>query len=204
MEPGTITALTTSSAALASAVFAALFGVVKWRDERHARLQAAEEQRIEWEDQRVKWEQTFEDAREGGVADWRVQFLRDLVLQRVATYADVLKALGAVRDVQGDGEHLEELARNPGELLKTADELLGHLYGPAGLVMSMTTRGWVHRARLKCLEFQSGDNKTEGLVNAFFYARRHLRQDIQIADSASVATALSELGEERLAKPGSK
>jgi hypothetical protein len=70
--------------------------------------------------------------------------------------------------------------------------------------MSMTTRNHVHAARAACLRFQSVDERPEDLISPFFYARRHLREDIQIADSESIETALNELGKERLATPGSK
>jgi hypothetical protein len=137
------------------------------------------------------------------VTDWQVQFLHDLVIRRVEAYPALLRTLAAVRDIPDDRDHLAAVRGHPERLLQTADELFDHLYGEAGLVMSMSTRNCLHAARMACLRFQTGGVSLEFLVARFFDARRELRQDIQIGDSKSIATALSDIADERLAKPKS-
>jgi hypothetical protein len=181
MNAPTVTALGTAIVALISAIFA----IFKWQTER------------------AQWQKTFASERQKGVSDWQVQFLHDLVTRRVEAYPAVLRTLAVVRDVEGDEDHLAAVGDHPERLLETADQLLEHLYGEAGLVMSMGTRNRLHAARMACLKFQKGAASLDDLVYVFFYARRELRKDIQIADSESFATALSEIGAERLEQPKS-
>ena len=178
MNAAIVTALTTALVALASSIFT----FVKWRTER------------------AQWHRTFESELKKGVSDWEVQFLHDLVTRRVEAYPAVLRTLGAVRDV-ADDEHLAAVREHPECLLDTADQLLAHLYGEAGLVMSMSARNELHRARTACLGFQTGKVALDDLVTDFFHARRELRRDIQIADSKSIATALSAIAAESVAEP---
>jgi len=189
MNPATITALVTATVALLSSAFA----ILKWNDERATRERTMKAQRDQWE-------KTFEDERQKGVSEWQIQFLHDLVQRRITLYAGVLKTLGAVRDV-GEEDHRRTVQEHPERLMKTADELLDHLYGESGLVMSMSTRDQLHRTRLACVRFQSGAQSIDDLMSSFFYARRQLRRDIQIADFDSFKTALSEISKERLAVP---
>jgi hypothetical protein len=90
--------------------------------------------------------------------------------------------------------------KNPARLKETANELLKHLYGEAGLVMSMETRNLLHGARTACLQFRPGYSE-ELLIDRFFYARRQLRLDIQITDMSAVFSALKEITAERVATP---
>lgn len=181
MNAPTVTALVTAVVALIGATFA----IVKWHSER------------------TQWREEFDSERQKGVSDWQVQFLQDLVTRRVEAYPAVLRTLGAVRDVGSDDGHLAAIQDHPEGLLQTADRLLEHLYGEAGLLMSMGTRNRLHVARMTCLEFQKGTVSSDDLVDDFFYARRELRKDIQIADSDSIKTALGEIGAERVQKPKS-
>jgi len=187
MNAPTVTALATAIVALIGAIFA----IFKWQTER-AQWQT------KFEAERTQWHKTFEKS----VTDWQVQFLHDLVTRRVETYSPILGTLAAVRDVP-DKDHLRSVRDHPERLLETADQLVKHLYGEAGLVMSMETRNRLHHVRTACLNFQTGAVSLNDLVHRFFYARRELRRDIQIADSKSIATALSEIADERLAKPKS-
>jgi hypothetical protein len=133
-----------------------------------------------------------------GVAEWQVQFLRDLVERRVAAYPPVFRSLAAVRDVAGtDDGHLAHVQQHPEYLTQTADELLDHLYSEAGLLMSMSTRNQVHSARAACLRFQTGGVAINDLVYVFYEARRLLRLDIQLAGADSFVTALKEIAVER-------
>ena len=187
MNAPTVTALATAIVALIGAIFA----IFTWHTER-AQWQTR------FETERAQWQKTFEKS----VTDWQVQFLHDLVTRRVETYPAILRTLAAVRDVP-DKDHLGAVRDHPERLLETADQLLAHLYGEAGLVMSMETKNRLHAVRTACLNFQTGAVSLNDLVKRFFYARRELRRDIQIADSKSIATALREIADERLAKPES-
>ena len=140
----------------------------EYRVRRHPLQQRYETERAQWqqkyETDRAQWQQTFESERQKGVSDWQVQFLHDLVTWRVEAYPAVLRTLGAVPDVEGDDDHLAAVRDLPERLLEAVGELLEHLYGEAGLVMSMGTRNRLHDARLKCLEFQKGAVSRKDLV----------------------------------------
>jgi hypothetical protein len=183
MEITAITALAASAGALTTSAFA----IFKWREEFTAREEALTLQSSQW------WK-TFESERRTVVGDWQIQFLRELVLRRLATYPPVLQSLASVRYYGED----EPLDLDPRQVPRTAEELLAHLYGEAGLVMSPTARDCVHRAMLACRHYQSRPDTTDELINSFYDARHHLRADIQIADSSSFDTALNEMSHDRL------
>jgi hypothetical protein len=195
-----VTAIVTSAAALLSSVFA----IYKLSVERNDRLSQFDEERERWKSQfeveRQRWRTQFEEDRERGISEWRVQFLRELVANRQAAYPVVFASLGAVIDI-GDPDSQRQMDESPERLLAVASEILGHLYGEAGLLMSMSTRNWLHRVRIESLKWHAGHGDYTKLVNAFFYARRHMRQDIQIADFTTLETALSEISDERRATP---
>ena len=166
------------------------------------RWQASNRQQEQFEEQRNRWTKQFEEERkrwteefEAGRRDQQVLVKRDFHLEqyryRVAAYADVLKTLGAVSDVtyvQEGPEKYRALHENRELLQSAADELYQHLYGKAGLLMTMTTRNVLHGARRACLAFAASDgDKKDGdnLVNAFYYARRYLRADLELSDDRS-------------------
>jgi len=63
-----------------------------------------------------------------------------------------------------------------------------HLYGHAGLLMTMTTRNYLHTARRACLELLASDgHEVDGvkLVDTFFHARRYPRADLELVDERS-------------------
>jgi hypothetical protein len=155
-------------------------------------------ERQQFDEQRNRWAKQFDDERKREIAEWQVQFLRDLVDKRQAAYPGVFALLGAVIDVGDERGRADE---TPERLRAVAEELRGHLYGPAGLVMSMESRNWAHTARMAALEFLDGDGSHDDLVDAFYEARRSLRADIQIADTKGLKTALRLIGKEREAKP---
>lgn len=173
----------TALAASLAALFTAAFSVIKWRDEARARNAALA-------DQRDQWTQTFKDQRERGAGEWQVTFLRELVTRRLGVYPSLLKTLSAVR-YYSDGSL--ELARE--DLRNAERELLAHLYGEAGLVMSARTREEVHGARSACREYirQESDESLNKLINAFYDARHWLRADIQIGDAKSFQTQIDDM-----------
>jgi hypothetical protein len=111
MEPGTIAALGAATAALLGSTFS----IVKWRVERRATQEAMAIQRDEWEKTFETELAKVDSARRKDVADWQIQFLRDLVSRRVATYPAVFATLGAVIDVPGDDEHLASVRQKSRE-----------------------------------------------------------------------------------------
>ena len=68
------------------------------------------------------------------------------------------------------------------QLKKTADKILKHIYGPAGLVMQMETRDAAIYVWEICEEFQNKEIDLDQLENAFYYVRRYLRADLQLDD----------------------
>jgi hypothetical protein len=54
--------------------------------------------------------------------------------------------------------------------------------------MSMGTRNQLLAAWVACQRFQRGSLRVEKLVNAFYQARRKLREDIQIYDAEKPLT----------------
>lgn len=210
MDAATITALGAAAAA-AVALLGSVFSIVKWRDERTTRERTMKAQHDQWvgtmKAEHDQWEGTmkaqydqWENEQKKGVADWQIQFLRDVVQRRVSVYTGVFRTLAAIRDVSEEG-HRRIVQEHPERLMKTADELLDHLYGEAGLVMSMSARDQLHHARLACIRFQSDPESIRELMTSFYYARRQLRRDIQLADLESLTTALDDIGKERLAAP---
>ena len=102
----------------------------------------------------------------------RKEFLLEQYRYRIESYADVLKTLGAVPDVGLSAfDPYGPFRDDPQVLAKTASDLGEHLYGRAGLLMTMHTRNVLHNARQTCLAFLSSNGgSTEGdrLVSAFF------------------------------------
>jgi len=152
---------------------------------------------------RRTWTTRLREQREQGIAEWQVQFLRDLVQRRQDLYPPVFEALGVVVDLR-DPVARSFSDESPEALLDSAREIRAHLYGSAGLVMSMESRNWLHLARVEALKWAKGNGSHDDLVDSFYYARRQLREDIQIADLKDVQTALNSISEERRAEPRSR
>jgi hypothetical protein len=150
MDVTTLTAL----AGLVTALFGVGFTAVRFRIEQKQRAS-------DLQDQRERWEAEFENARREWVGQHRIalrtEFLHELVRQRYRVYPAVLRTLGAVRDIPDPArEHYESLRADPEQLLETADELLHHLYGEPGLVMTMDTRNQLLSALYTCNSFRQG------------------------------------------------
>jgi hypothetical protein len=182
MDATTLTAL----AGLITALFGIAFTIVRFRLEQKQRIG-------DLNDQRERWEAEFESARREWIGEHktalRSEFLHELVKQRYQVYPSVLRTLGAVRDVPDPARnHYKSLRSDPEQLLQTADEILHHLYGEPGLVMTMGTRNQLLSAWYTCHLFQTGDADIERLVKEFFQSRRRLREDLQIDDSGSPIT----------------
>lgn len=191
----------TALAASFAALFTAMFSVVKWRDEAHARDAGFAEQHKQWsrnfEEQRDQWGRAFEDQRKRGVGEWQITFLRELVIRRLGVYPSLLKTLSAVRYYSdGSAKGLVEFV--PAELPNTEADLLNHLYGEAGLVMSARTREKVHGAWFACRTYQQRphDDALNQLINSFYEARHCLRADIQIGDTQSFQTQIDDMSRE--------
>jgi hypothetical protein len=117
----------------------------------------------------------------------RKDFLLEQYRYRPTAYRDVLTTLGSVSDVdyQRDSGWQTKLIQNRDVLRETADSLYKQLYGEAGLLMTMRTRNYIHQARWASLAFLNSDAQPEDfkrLINAFFYARRYLRADLELMD----------------------
>jgi hypothetical protein len=182
MDATTLTAL----AGLITALFGVAFTAVRFRLDQKQRAS-------DLQDQRQRWEAEFENARREWIGQHRTalrtEFLHELVRQRYRVYPAVLSTLGAVRDVPDPaGEHYESLRSDPKQLSQTAEQLLRHLYGEPGLVMTMDTRNQLLSAWYTCHLFQTGDASIDRLVREFFQSRRRLRDDLQIDDSGSPIT----------------
>lgn len=148
----------------------------------------------------VKLRSDLKDARDRWAREHRTQlradFLRPVVDERMRLYPPVFKLLGSVRDTDPSGEHHRDLEQNPSQLTRVADELLGHVYGDAGLVMSMDTRNVLLAVLTQCRRFQENDGSVDTTVRGFYLARRVLRADLQLEDVEDVESELKRLVEE--------
>jgi hypothetical protein len=152
-----------------------------------------------------RWEAEFAAERSRQDVQLRKDFLLEQYRYRLASYRDVLRTLGAVSDVMFDrsSNMYEALYQNKELLRATANALYDHLYGEPGLLMTMPTRNTLHSARRECLAFLEGNGDLEAgdrLVNAFFYARRYLRADLELTDdrtAENLEKLARRLGDER-------
>jgi hypothetical protein len=173
-------------AALLTAVSGIIFTTIKFRDERAERERQLTKQeegwRTEFGAQRQEWSAQQRAA-------LRTQFLSEVVNRRLDTFADVLVTLGAVRDISDPKrEHYTALESDRERLQPIADQLIAHLYGPPGLVMSMRTRNQLLSTLYTCQRFIQSTATIEDRVSEFFKARRELRADVQIDDSVAPIT----------------
>jgi hypothetical protein len=135
---------------------------------------------------------TIQHERRTQLASMKAEFFKEVLDRRLDTYADVLRTLGAVRDVAGPhSEHHAALKKAPEKLLPIADELIIHLYGPPGLVMSMETRNQIFKAWEACQLFNANPELISNLTSEFFQARRELRSDLETDDTKGRFTITS-------------
>jgi hypothetical protein len=147
------------------AAFAALLGVVvNYVKTRHDLVQWEKEQRTQLE----------------------VGFLQTLVEERLRCYPPVFKLLGEVRDTAVRGTHLDAIEANPAQLVEVADELWDHVYGDAGLLMSMETRNGLLDVVQICRDFDAGEVSLGRVRLQFQMGRRLVRADLQIEDIEQV------------------
>jgi hypothetical protein len=193
-------ALATASAAL----LGVLISYFRLRTERETRVRELADQQRRWEsdlqEERVRWNHQLEDERDRwGIehrAELKAGFLRSLVDERLRLYPPVFKLLGSVGDTDPRGRHHVDLEQNPGRLVEVADSLLGHIYGDAGLVMSMDTRDVLLAVSEQGYLFQSNDTSIDRVVDWFYWARRRLRADLQLEDTEDIGVDLTELLED--------
>ncbi len=186
------------------AVLATLYGM--WDRQRTFQIQRTElaDARERWStDFRAKqqdldaaakrWQDAFQAERAREQVSLITQFHLEQYRRRLSSYPPVMKTLGAVSDVlYAPGPDTYRVLRQDQEhLLTTAHQIYDHLYGEAGLLMTMTTRNYVHTARAECLAFiddGGSDEAGDRLVNAFYFARRYLRADLELLDDRSPQT----------------
>ena len=159
------TALITAIVSLITAFSSIIFSIVRVRKERKER------------------QEQFQTK----LAELETKFLHERVVQRYKNYPEVFKILGTVRDVSDPKqEHYKLLLEDKKKLLETAENLLVHLYGDAGLLMEWETRNALLNTYLACHFFQNNKIKLYQLVGYFYLARRWLRADLQIEDIQEV------------------
>jgi hypothetical protein len=115
----------------------------------------------------------------------RKEFHLEQYRYRLASYPAVMQTLGAVSDVGFKSGKNDTWYQSKEVLQATPDSLYDHLYGAAGLLMTMPTRNHLHAARQECLAFferASDERPGAPLVKAFFDARRYLRADLELID----------------------
>jgi hypothetical protein len=148
-----------------------------------------EAQQGELERQAQHWKDDFEAARRREQASLMKDFLLEQYRYRLAAYGAVLKTLGAVSDVDfAYSNDLEAMRRDQDRLTTAADALYDHLYGEAGLLMTMPTRNVLHWARRECLTFLDSPERQgagNALVKSFYLARRYIRADLDLVDDRS-------------------
>lgn len=169
--------------AVVSAIVAVLVMVFGF----YERRRAFDAQQEELKRQSEQWKDDFEARTRRDEVLLRKEFLLEHFRLRVSKYGPVLRTLGAVSDVElrRRPESARELQQNRKFLTSTADSIRDHLYGEAGLLMTMTTRNALHVARAECLTFRDAagmSTEVGSLADAFFYARRYLRADLELLD----------------------
>jgi hypothetical protein len=137
-----------------------------------------------------RWQAEFVAEQNRQVVGLEKDFRLEQYRYRLNSYSEVLQALGAVSFVEGTSwdELADDLVRRAEELRSTADDLFTQLYGKAGLLMTITTRNFVHSARQECLKFLAQNDARPDiadLVDAFYEARRYLRADLELLDDRS-------------------
>jgi hypothetical protein len=154
------------------------------------RERAFETQQAEITRRHEQWSRELEAARSRGEVDLRKEFLLEQYKHRLDSYPSVMTILGAVSDVElrRAPERFQALYEDPAVLSSTAAQLRDHLFGEAGLLMTMETRGRLHGAVEACstfLERGPGARENDDLTDAFFWARRYLRADLELLDDRS-------------------
>ncbi len=197
-----------ASVAAVVSVVSTFYGVTDRYRASKREQQALDLQRETLNNDVSRWKTELGAARGGQLVLLQKDFHLEQYRYRVAAYGDVLNTLGAVSDVSiPDGpDPYRVLHQNRSNLERTAEALYNHLYGRAGLLMTMRTRNYLHTARRECLSFLASDgDKIHGdkLVNAFFDARRYLRADLELLDDRSPQT-LEKIAEQLRVEAGPK
>jgi len=105
--------------------------------------------------------------------------------KRFKYYSKLFKLLGEVRDIDYPKEHHLLLEKNKKKLLVTADQMLDELYGKAGLFMSYETRSIILKTYQNSYRYANNEIELNGLIDSYYYARRHLREDLEFDDKKS-------------------
>ena len=200
VTPETIGALVTAVAALGTTIVGWLRIHSDQREFESEQNAAQEMFESKQKAAQEKWFEQREEGRQKEIAGWQIEFLRDLVRMRQTSYPPVFETLGVVVS-SGDVESQRLADESPARLLQAAKEITAHLYGPAGLLMSIESRGWMYSARREALKWHDGQDNHDELVTAFYYARRSLRLDLQLGDREEMETALKSIAKERHSSP---
>jgi hypothetical protein len=170
-------------------------GEKRWLEEFNAK-------RAELESGEKRWLEEFNAKRaelESEEARWTAEFNFKQSQTRLDSYAEVFKVLGVVSDVAVSADRAKARATlyDDRKLQDAADDLLDHLYGRAGLLMSMPVRNELLYAWAMCKSYLDGDGSDaslQRLVDAFFSARRFLRADLDLIDNRAPNDLAEQLG----------
>jgi hypothetical protein len=124
----------------------------------------------------------------------RKEFLIEGYRHCLTAYSPVLRTLGTVSDLDLRGDRQANDVVAPDRLQRAADELHDQLYGEAGLLMTMESRNWIHVARQEAMSYQRSQRTADDrdkLGDAFFYARRAIRRDLDLKDDQEPTTVES-------------
>lgn len=154
----------TAGAALLVAISGAIFNYLKMRDDQDT-----------WqEEQRIALEK---------------KILIKKIKKRYQHYSKIFSILGQVRDIEYPHQHHQELEHNKTKVIEYAEALLEELYGEAGLFMEYQTRSCILKAYQMSYRYANNEIKINILIDAYYDARRLIRQDLQFDDSSDVVSA---------------
>jgi hypothetical protein len=178
-------ALLTALAALITSLITTVTTFMRLRRER-------EQWQTELAIQKERWHKEFAST----FTQREMEFIKAKVERRFQVYPSVFEVLGKVRDVPDPkGEHYQSLEENRTDLLSVAENLLGHLYGEAGLLMEYDTRNALLEAWKACHLFVDDKVTLRQLVGYFYLARRWVRADLQMEDIEGVRGSLVQIRE---------
>lgn len=178
-------ALLTALAALITSLVTIVATFVRLRRER-------EQWQTELAIQKERWHKEFAST----FTQREMEFIKAKVERRFQVYPSVFEVLGNVRDVPDPkGQHYQSLEEDCTQLLPVAEQLLGHLYGEAGLLMEYDTRNALLEAWEACHLFAEDKVTLRQLVGYFYLARRWVRADLQMEDIEGVHSSLMQIRE---------
>jgi hypothetical protein len=162
----------------------------EWRRQSQRWLDDFDARKHELTLQAQRWMTDLKAERSREEVTLKKDFMLEQYRYRLKAYGAVIETLGAVSDVElrRSANGVEGLWRDRDRLMATAAALYYHLYGEAGLLMTMPTRNALHWARNECLALLDSKERLpidQDISDAFFYARRYLRADLELLDDRS-------------------